>query len=557
MLLSIELENFKAFGRRVRIPFAPITLIFGENSSGKSSILQALSLLKQILETKRFVLPRSEETGLDLGSFKEMLFDHDLKREMRLLVAASGGITEEGERIEPGAIEWVFNQTSPKSNAGLQAIELGLGASNSSVARFVPCATPKLSGGMVSNTLYDPYCVPSAEQQWDGDPERDLSTLTWIRCTQASISQEQLSSIFAQVIEAQHLLAKILAREKQLRTATEITSIHNSIPPMNQLEDAISFYSSEFDLQDFTRRINRCQRKAVVGLEGMVPRCCASGHDYLDQAVGQVVGRKIMEIGLPGPSLKDTLPEGALGLASGAIGGEIGLSAILIRAARAAEEALNSLYPLGPLRQPPRRWYPDTGTSPSDVGNRGDLMPDLLLRSTDLVRLVNTWLEKLDIGYELCLRPIRTRYAELFEVRLRDMRRASRVEVGLPDVGYGISKILPFIVQSLISSEKIISIEQPEVHIHPRLQADLGDLLAAAIKRKKANQFLIETHSEHLILRLQRLIRERKLKPDAVSVIFVSRGKEGAKVQRLRLDDEGDFMDNWPGGFFPERLREL
>ena len=57
MLHTLELENFKAFGQRARIPFAPITLIFGENSAGKSTILHALYLLKQTLESGDTVVP--------------------------------------------------------------------------------------------------------------------------------------------------------------------------------------------------------------------------------------------------------------------------------------------------------------------------------------------------------------------------------------------------------------------------------------------------------------------------------------------------------------------
>ena len=64
-----------------------------------------------------------------------------------------------------------------------------------------------------------------------------------------------------------------------------------------------------------------------------------------------------------------------------------------------------------------------------------------------------------------------------------------------------------FIVQALATKKEIISIEQPEVHVHPRLQADIGDLLLETVK-EKGHQFLIETHSEHLVLRLQKLIRE-------------------------------------------------
>ena len=147
-------------------------------------------------------------------------------------------------------------------------------------------------------------------------------------------------------------------------------------------------------------------------------------------------------------------------------------------------------------------------------------------------------------------------------MRLIDTRRKERVNeehvnVALPDVGFGISQLLPFIVQSLVPTNQIISIEQPEVHVHPKLQADLGDLLAETIKESSRKRFIIETHSEHLILRLQRLIRNKLLEPEDVSVIYVSRRPEGAKAERLHLDEDGDFIDDWPNGFFPERLREL
>jgi predicted ATPase len=79
MLKAIELENFKAFGERNRIDLAPITLIFGENSAGKSSILQAMSLLKQTRQSREsgaLLLPRTEGGIVDLGGFQELLFDH-------------------------------------------------------------------------------------------------------------------------------------------------------------------------------------------------------------------------------------------------------------------------------------------------------------------------------------------------------------------------------------------------------------------------------------------------------------------------------------------------
>ena len=161
------------------------------------------------------------------------------------------------------------------------------------------------------------------------------------------------------------------------------------------------------------------------------------------------------------------------------------------------------------------------------------------------------------MGHKLTVKSVGNDSGDLFAVRLMDTHRKEPVRVALPDVGFGVSQLLPFIVQSLVAEKQIISIEQPEVHVHPRLQADLGDLLAEAIKEPRQNQFIVETHSEHLILRLQRLVRKKQIKPKDVSVIYVSRRPEGAKAERLHLDEDGDFIDEWPNGFFLERLREL
>jgi predicted ATPase len=100
-------------------------------------------------------------------------------------------------------------------------------------------------------------------------------------------------------------------------------------------------------------------------------------------------------------------------------------------------------------------------------------------------------------------------------------------------------------------------VEQPELHLHPKLQAELGELFAEVATAKSPKQVIVETHSENLILRVQRLVRDGRLSADQVSVLYVGANAGiGSWIQPIRLSDDGSLMDEWPGGFFPERMAE-
>jgi predicted ATPase len=117
-------------------------------------------------------------------------------------------------------------------------------------------------------------------------------------------------------------------------------------------------------------------------------------------------------------------------------------------------------------------------------------------------------------------------------------------------------------VQCLLSSNGIIVIEQPEIHVHPRLQAELADLLVASVVDRR-NQLLVETHSEHLLLRLQRRLRtslERgsNISPDDICILYVDSLADGrAAVTHIPVGQDGQFLKEWPEGFFEERYNEM
>ncbi len=135
------------------------------------------------------------------------------------------------------------------------------------------------------------------------------------------------------------------------------------------------------------------------------------------------------------------------------------------------------------------------------------------------------------------------------------------------DVGIGVSQVLPVLVHACADYGKIVAIEQPEIHLHPALQAELGDVFIESALGPQKNTFILETHSEHLILRILRRVRETTenklppgatpVKPEDIAVVYVDPTAKGSVVKPLTVTPDGDFAEPWPGGFFAERLADL
>ena len=134
------------------------------------------------------------------------------------------------------------------------------------------------------------------------------------------------------------------------------------------------------------------------------------------------------------------------------------------------------------------------------------------------------------------------------------------------DVGIGVSQVLPVLVYAYANKNKLITIEQPEIHLHHALQAELADVfIETALKNN--NTYILETHSEHFILRIMRRIRETfenrivdnklKIKPEDVIVHFVEPFESKSIIRELILNSRGEFVKSWPGGFFEEGFNEL
>jgi hypothetical protein len=225
-------------------------------------------------------------------------------------------------------------------------------------------------------------------------------------------------------------------------------------------------------------------------------------------------------------------------------------------------DRMDRAYFVGPMRARAERTT-FVGQGGTDyIGPAGEDMAAILHARPDLVARVNDWCDRLALGYRVrMLDPVSSDIVhtagEFAVLALEDVRHEPPVLVSSRSVGYGIGQLLPIIVQSLIARDALMLIEQPEVHLHPRLQSATGDLLVDTVTAGRA-QVLVETHSEHLVLRLLRRVREGVLSAADLALLYVDLDDDGAAfVRRLAVDDEGDLVDGWPGGFFDERLAEV
>jgi len=246
-------------------------------------------------------------------------------------------------------------------------------------------------------------------------------------------------------------------------------------------------------------------------------------------------------------------------LASSSIDGSLALPA---KTGEELGRLLSEMKYLGPLRSAPERVYPRR-TGDGGIGNSGENLAIYLFEHRSELDEINRWLDRLEMPYRLDVVSLDAGVkglpvGDLVALILTDHR--SGAVVSPADVGFGISQVLPIVTQLLANRQTVIAVEQPEIHLHPGLQARFAELLIDATRPESAsNQVIVETHSEHLMLRLQRRVREGELSPDEVSVLYVDWNEEEAcaEVIHIPLDEDGSFTRAWPNGFFAERFDEI
>lgn len=569
-LTAIELENFKGVGEKVRIDLAPITLLFGANSAGKSTILQALQYVREVLERRNANPDRTLYGGefVDLGGFRNLVHQRDLSRQI--------------------------------------AIKLELDLNRTSLPELVP----------------EPF---EDWQAWENDDDQGLWEFyklvqeTRDRCESVSVRLEMSWSGLRQsaVIVGYEAgingdwLARIVASEDGRDVSIKLNK-DNPIFLRYHTQDELDMFEA---LDDWVDQKDLGEN-AQPGLLPTDPEKANEDYSYsvLSSILSSVRGAGVEK---PGQGLRQwltgfdsALPHlgELLSISSGGSGGSANiyiarqftafLSSLVIGPGVLIRDQLRKLRYLGPIRNVPKRDFEASLTPDEARWADGTAAWEALLNSDDsLVDEVSRWMadnDKLATGYEVARRKFKeidvdtlnwlvraadpdsvTRPEPQLIKKLEMAPERKRIELLDPesgdpfqprDVGIGISQVLPVVVAALEPSATLVAIEQPELHIHPAVQVGLGDLFIKGFKEHGIN-FLLETHSEHLILRLLRRIRETTedeippgalgIKPEDVAVIYVQATESGVELVPLPIDETGEFTTRWPKGFFDERAEEL
>jgi hypothetical protein len=560
-LSRIELENFKGIGGRQVIDLKPITLLFGPNSVGKSTILQALHYLREILERGNLDPDVTIAGGLmDLGGFATLVHNHELDRSVYLKVVIDLS-DEQGSEALP-------------LNSGLSFGE----------TEFLELPVRYLMG----------------EDKQDGDYAIVREVALEIEISWSELARAPYAARLAVELDGQAFAAIVSPPQAGRAQLTEFNFAHpllRVVLPPDEEEMGGSILEEASPLED---EIFSLAREAAA--DRSTPN---TPDDKLRIAVETVLGAlpdldRELVLGIRDPDVGKIELEERTARVNGL---RRLLSEMVLGPARIIRDHLSEMTYIGPLREIPSRNYRPQVTPDEARWASGLAAWDLLYsdRGGTLMGEVNSWLSdesRLNTGYRLervefkevpvpsafhlkfergldedDIADLEELYAALTTrtgIGIRDFRKGILVAPG--DVGVGISQMVPVVVAALRKRNGMLAIEQPELHIHPAIQVSIGDLFINAIQADQeplasaGKTLLIETHSEHILLRLLRRIRENtdnELAPGLIglntkdlSVIYVEDDEEGVRFRALEVDKHGEFRE-WPHGFFEERAGEL
>jgi len=475
VISGVSLDKFRAFREPTDIPLRKITLLYGQNSAGKSSIIKSLLMLQQTLvasgrRTSR--TPRSlvfSGDSVDLGSFATTVSDHDTSR---LMAVGLRFATPKGQSVSPDDRDESLVRWTVGEEAGRMTVTVETNGTPLRFHRWIRASRPYF------------FLDHSDVGAWLSVVQ---PTETLLNHDDPMVEDLRMELGYVPVFDGDIFPRRLIGLVLNGKTGDK--------PPTDSVEIISYDGVSEFD-----------ESTGIPRLGG------------LPEAWGSIARRM----------------EGALW------------------------NKLRTLSYIGPLRREPHRFERHVPTEDLHVGSSGEEMLSHLYERPDVVTQVNNYLGMMELPYRIKVARLGSQETIGAVIYLALVNQATRLEVSPSDVGVGYSQVLPLITQAVLSRGSIVCIEQPELHLHPAMQARLGDLFIDQAIGGNDVQFIIETHSESLMLRFLRRVRDGQLRPDQIGVLYVDQSEKGTSIiHQLEIHESGEFVVPWPHGFFDERLEEV
>lgn len=571
MITKIAIENFKGIGDRIEIPVRPITLLFGANSAGKSTIMQALHYVREILERQNLDATKTLTGGdsIDLGGFAEFVHKKELNRSVVVRIdfkldwrngdELKDYLTDD-KYLNDFEVSFDANSDSEDEYASYQ-VNIG------SIGHGLPVVTEFWVEFEVAHSaiLHKPY-IARYSVGAEGEKIADI-------LYKPGNKEAEITNIFSEhPLFCSHLEfdEKIHKEVELLKDLYWYCEIHDKVKDIESL-------SIPFETNPEYGALPVLDKK--FDLPTLLPEKQIEPPNTKDDKEQNISYKKFQDSVRSGKAIATLLTQ------------------YLIGTAEYARNYLLQLRYIGPLRVVPPKETSQIGHLDESRWSNGMGAWDILLKQENekLVQNVSIWLsekERLNTGYELIAKDIRE-IDESFQQKmlkveweeddpeitgtiLKDLQRLpQKRRLWLYDinkdtyvdpcaVGVGLSQIIPVIAAILADSANLIQIEQPGLHLHPTQQAAVGDLVFfGAMQRKK--QILIETHSIHMILRLLRRLRDThkkhpyentELKPMDMIILYVDSSDGPVNVFEIGVGDDGELLQPWPDKFFDQDYME-
>jgi len=636
---GLKLNKFKAFGSETTVKFSPmINLIFGKNSTGKSSILQALRLFRQSYSEDQltpFNLESPEKYkengGIDIDiQYRGIVTDNNEKNKLALGVE-TGVINRKTSRIldEDKLIQYEYKYDNNFYKKGDQLIKdkvllNGLKVKNkkkninfelefSKAIIFDETGNTALqlsenSFGSIGNSknekiyksLYSPYyyeiklkdleinnldlihneflkkkdLVISFLKKFSSFILKDLSKMKELQLKEFDKDFKTIRQI-KEIKDDKNRIAKLkeysenAAKHFIFRTTNlgfkeyskeELSEVSKELKNMiNFLNKSKNFYNfKKMIIADCKKKIERhifykgrfslnpdSKFKIYRSRErynyGNIEDRVLYMYDFIIEALNYYSSSRsdefqVLEIMR---SYNSSRSSGIFGGINGGFGS----------AYSDLNLCMEKMFIIPGLRSMPKRYFAK-GVQTSYVGARAENLAESLANPA-IRKDTNRWLKKLEIPYSVKVKNVENHYEIIW------LPANKKISIFQNHIGLGYPLILPFIVQCLTAKNNIIVVEEPEVHLHPKLQADLGDLIVWSALNND-NQIILETHSEDLLLRVLKKIRKKEINPEFVSANYVlKKGNKPSEIKKIKINSDGQYFTPWKDDIFAERLKEF